>query len=283
MDSNYIHKSFSKWLVYLILVIPFVAGCGHDEKYEDNSYANVKLQLQAAPGVLQQVSVTSIDIIITSPELTEPRIFKITDINPAENSARTSIRVPLVNSLNFSVKAFQGECPVLSGILENVQLTPNQTAPLVIRLSHVQIIIGVRSNQAQVNVGENYSAEVFIEDAPKIYSFTCELSFDENLLTPTNIIPGDFFGNDVVFLEESQLPRREPGKIAIGITLKGNATGICSSGTLFQLTFGTASPGDARINIIQNDKLILKTPFPEFSPIEPSRIVIREGTSVKIQ
>ena len=276
MDSN-------KWIIYIILIIFCFFGCSRDEKYEDNPYTDVKLEFLTAPGVLQQVSVNSIELIVSSPELPEPRIIKITNISPTERSAKTSFKIPLVNSLNFSAKAYQGECPVLGGMLENVKLAPNQTNPVVIKLNLLQIIMGIRSSQEQLNSGEIYNAEIYIKDAPRVFSFTCELSFDEELLTPIDIVPGDFFGSDALFLQEIEFPRREPGKVALGITLKRDAAGVCGSGSLFQLSFRASSPGNARVNITQNDKLILRTPFPEFSQIESSQIVIEKGASVTVR
>jgi hypothetical protein len=231
------------------------------------------------------VEVSNIELTVSSPELDAPRVFKLEKIDTGGRSAKTSIKIPLVNSLNFSAKAFQGNCPKLSGKLENVKIAVDQTTPVVIKLDPIQIIIGVRSSQKKLTVGDTYTAEVFINDSPGIFAFTCELRFDENLLVPISFTPGDFFGekDNVLFIEESQLPRRQPGRITIGATLRGNTTGLCGSGTAFNLTFRAAGSGNATIGLMRNDMLKLITPYPDFAKIEDSRIIIENDISVTIE
>lgn len=268
--------------IVLLMILLWISGCGEDNSLIDNSAAPLKMEFRLAPSDTAQVNVTSIELTVSGPDMDEPRLYSITDIDPAESTARGLIRVPVGSGMRFSARAFEGECPALSGIRENVEITPDENPPVSIDLGPIQINIGVRSEQTQLSAGANYVLEVYIEDAPSLFAFTCELEFDENLLTPLEIIPGDFFGeeDDILFLEDSQLPRRQENRLVLGVTRKAGAPGVCGSGTAFRITFGTASAGNATVQLLRNENLTLSTPASE--SIEDSRITIGSVASVAV-
>jgi len=273
-----------RYLAFLALFV-LCLGCGEDEKALDDPYANLKFEFHTAP-LQQKLEITNIEIDITSSELEQPLNFTIKDIDSAARSARASIKIPVVSSLNLSAKAFKGKCPILKGKRENIVIKPSiQKTPLVIDLSPIQIYIGVRSAQEQINNGDTYTAELYINDAPGISALTCELLFNEDILVPVSSELGNFFEekNNVLFIEESQLPRRQKNRLTMGATLRGDAEGLCGSGTVFQITFRAVGNGNATINIVQNEMLRILTPYPDFTKIEDSRIVIEKGTSVIIK
>jgi len=218
-SKNAVPFAYLRGIIPLMILL-WVSGCGEDNVLTGNSAAPLKMEFRLAPSVSAQVNVTSIELTVSGPEIGEPRSYQITDINPAENTARGLISVPVGSGMTFSARAFEVECPALSGIRENVEIIPDENPPISIELGPIQISIGVRSQQAQLSVGTNYDLEVYIEDAPSLFAFTCELEFNGNLLNLLEIAPGDFFGeeDDILFLEASQLPR--PAIIAMFTLLR---------------------------------------------------------------
>jgi hypothetical protein len=212
--------------------------------------------------------------------MTEPHKSSITDIDQAGRTASGLVRVPVASSVTFSARAFEGECPVLAGLLENVEITPDRSAPITITLTPVQIVVGVRAERDQLTVGSRYEVEVYIEDAPELVALTCELEFDESLLEPLEATPGDFFGEDVLFIEDSELLRREENRLSMGITLKGDAPGACGSGVVFSVAFRARNSGQAEVALLENVTLTAVG----FEDIEDSsRISIESNSFVKIE
>jgi hypothetical protein len=280
-SKNAVPFAYLRGIIPLMILL-WVSGCGEDNVLTGSSVAPLKMEFRLAPSVSAQVNVTSIELTVSGPEIGEPRSYQITDINPAESTARGLIRVPVGSGMTFSARAFEVGCPALSGIRENVEIIPDENPPISIDLGPIQINVGVRSQQAQVSVGTNYDLEVYIEDAPSLFAFTCELEFNENLLTPLEIVPGDFFGeeDDILFIEDSQLPRTQENRLVLGVTRKDGAPGVCGSGTAFRITFGTSVAGNATVQLLRNENLTLSTPA--FERIEDSRIIIGTVASVTV-
>ena len=120
------------------------------------------------------------------------------------------------------------------------------------------IIISLRSQQEQLSVGSRYEVEVHIEDAPRLTAFTCELEFDENLLEPLEAVPGDFFGNDALFIEDSEFQRRERNLLSLGVALKGDNTGICGSDVVFRVVFQAVRESLNRGNRVGHSPAMVK-------------------------
>lgn len=244
----------------------------------DKQVTPLQIGFRLAPEAPAQTSITRIELTISSDDLSEPLFLPITNINNEARSASGLIQVPFMENVAFSVKAFEGSCPVLSGLLENIDIVSDMSIPIVINLSPVQTIIGIRSVQSEINNGSIYSADVYIEDAPELLGFTCELEFDERLIEPIEVMPGDFFGNSELFIQDSELPRREENRLAMGITLNRDDAGVCGSGAIFQVTFRATGSGETIVEIVDNLTLI----GTDFEPIE-STIQIKSGSIVKIQ
>jgi hypothetical protein len=274
---------YLKSIILLTILILYASGCGQDSALIDDPTIPLGIEFHPAPGAALQTNLSRIELTVSVPDMDEPLIFPITDINSETRTARGSIRVPVGSGISFFVRAFEGDCPALSGLLENVEITPDRTAPISIRLDIIQIIIGVRSQQDQLSVGSDYVVEVYIEDTPRLFAFTCELEFDNNLLQPVEIVPGDFFGasDDFLFVEDSQLPRNQQNRLSLGITRKGSDPGVCGSGTVFRVSLRAASPGNAAVRLLQNDLLTLTDPDHEM--IDDSRIRIVSSVLINIQ
>lgn len=267
-------------IVFLTISLLCVYGCGQDSVLVGNSTAPLEIGFQLAPGAPAQSNITRIELTVSTPDIDEPLFFPIVNINQADRTASGVIPVPISESVTFSVRAFEGDCPALSGLVENINIASGRTAPLIIRLSPTQIIIGLRSQQEQLSVGSRYEVEVHVEDAPRLTAFTCQLKFDENLLEPLEAVPGDFFGNNALFIEDSEFQRREENQISLGITLKGDNTGICGSGVVFRISFQATSSGNAEVAIMDN--VVLTTS--DFEHMEDSaRIRIEPAIFVRIE
>ncbi len=246
----------------------------------DKPTTPLEIGFQLAPNAPAQSDITRIELTVSSPDIEEPQLFPITNINQAGRTATGLIEIPVSESVTFAVKAFEGACPALSGLLENVNVAPDRTAPIIIRLSTIQIVVGVRSAQAQLSVGNRYEVDVFVEDAPGLTAFTCELGFDEDLLEPLGAEPGDFFGENALFIEDSEFDGRLENRLSLGTALRGNNTGVCGSGVVFRATFRARASGNAEIAIMES--LTLTTS--DFEQIEdPTRINIVPGLLVAIE
>ena len=170
-----IYSMYFRNIAILIVILLWVYGCGQDAPIIDEPTTPLEIGFQLAPNAPAQSDITRIDLTVSSPDIEEPRLFSITQINQAGRSATGQIEIPISESVTFSVKAFEGACPALGGLLENVNITPDRTARIIIRLSTLQIIVGVRSAQAQLSVGGSYEVDVFVEDAPRLTAITCQL------------------------------------------------------------------------------------------------------------
>ncbi len=272
-------------LFTLAILVFSIFGCGQDTHLTGDPAVPLGIEFCLAPGAASQASLTRMELTVSSPDMDEPLFFPITDVNSETRTARASITVPVGNNVTFFVKAFEEDCPALSGLLENVEVTPDRAAPVTIILAPIQIVIGIRSQQEQLNLGNNYVLEIYIEDAPRLFSFTCELEFDAALLEPVEIVPGEFFGaaDDFLFMEDSQLPRNQRNRLSLGITRKGNDIGVCGSGTLFRMTFTAIGTGNAAIRLLRNDILTMTTPEPASERIEDSRIRVEPAVVIDIK
>ena len=257
----------------LTTILLWIYGCGQDTPFVGESTTPLEIGFQLAPDAPAQSNITRIDLTVSSPDLDEPRFFPITNINQSARTATGFIEIPVSESVTFSVKAFEGECPALSGLLENTEIAPDRAAPIIIRLSAIQIAVGVRSTQTQLSVGSRYGVEVYVEDAPRLTAFTCVLGFDEDLLEPLEAVPGDFFGTDALFIEDSEFQRRLGNRLSLGIALKGDVTGVCGSGVVFHVTFRARASGNAEIAVLENVTLTATG----FEQIEDSSRVRRES------
>lgn len=274
--------------IILLILLFCIYGCERDTSIMDDSDVPLRIEFRLAPGAQAQCNITAIELTVSAPDMDEPRLFRITDINREERTARELITVPAVENMTFSVDAFEGDCRTFSGLLESVNISPDVDAPIEILLTPIPIVIGIRAEQDQLSVGAPCKVEIYIENAPALFALTCELEFDPNLLQPQEIISGGFFGTDVLFIEDSEFPRREENRLALGITHKTDAagdvivdvTGSCGSGTVFEITFGTIATGNAAIALLEN--ITLTTPA--FEQIDvPSRVNIEPNASVKIE
>ena len=255
-------------IALLVIVFLFhISGCGEDTPPADGATTQLEIGFRLAPDVAAQSAITRIELTLSASVMDEPRVFQITDIDTEGRVARGLIQVPVIRELTVSASAFEGDCFVLRGSLE-WDVVASGDSPITIELTPVEIVIGIRSGQDQLGLQDIYDLEVYLEDAPPVFAFACELEYDENLLRPQEAIPGDFFGveNDVLFIEDSQLPRRQENRLALGITRKAGDTGVCGSGVVFRISFATVGKGDASVRLLDNVTLTT----PAFEKIEDS-------------
>ena len=266
-------------IAFLIMFVLCIYGCGQDSTLTEESVAPLQIGFDFAPEAPAQNNITLIELTASAPDFDEPLIFSITNIDNNAHTARGLIQMPVAEDVTLSARAFEGKCPVLSGLLGNLDISSDTSSSTII-LSPIQTVIGVRSGQDELNVGSTYSLDVFIEDAPELMYFTCGLEFDEGLIEPLEVAPGDFFGDDALFIQDIELPRREENRLAMGITLKADTAGVCGSGTIFQVTFRTRSSGQARVRLLDSVTLMGSG----FEPLEdPARIRIESDSTLKIQ
>ncbi|MBD3182132.1 hypothetical protein GF312_07565 [Candidatus Poribacteria bacterium] len=269
-------------IVNFIIIISIIStfGCGQDNHIQRNTEDQHSISFHLSPDTPAQNNVTEIELKITVSDA-EPEFLRITNVNPGQHTARTSISVPVESSITLSAIAFDGICPVLRGNLENLEVSPEQNSPITIVLNPVQAVIGIRSNQQQISPGENWDVEIYIEDAPKLLAVTMELQFNEQLLTPIESITGGGFGSDAIFLEDSGFNRREENILSLGLARPSGNAGVCGSGVLFRITFEALVSGNASVRILRNNMFTLTTP--DFERIDNSRIIIRPDISIEIR
>jgi hypothetical protein len=283
---NMIVTGYMKHAVPLLMLALFACGCGQDEAMIGKSETPVKIGFCLAPDALAQADITRIELRISISDSDEALHFRRIDIDPEERNARETVLLPIGESLTFSVRAFDMDHPVLSGLREKVVLGPDENEPVVINLSLIQTVIGVRiePEQNQVKPGDTFVAEIYVSDAYRLAVFTCELGFDRGLLELLRIEPGDLFGEkeDCLFLEANEYPESQENRIALAIARKAGTGGISGSGNALRLTFEAKSTGIAYLEIQDNDKLILMNDaFEEIKRTD--QVKVEPGMSVRIE
>jgi len=275
-----------KHTIFLVMLPLSVLGCSEDSPSTDALTVRPRIEFRLAPGTqrtLEEYEITKIELTVSAPDINESLLFEITDIDNEEHSAMDSIDVPESSNMTFYATAFQGDKPMLSSSKENVDITQEHT--ITIELAPIQpIVIGMRPEEVQLNVGDTYPLEIYIEHASKLSAFNCELEFDEDLLRPVEVVPGGFFGgrDDILYIEDSQFPRRQKGRLSLGITRKAGTGGAFGSDSMFRITFMAMNTGDTTIRLLRNELLRLTTST--FEQIDdPSRMIVKAEVLVKIR
>jgi len=273
-------KSHYCLLVFLLLS---ALGCGDDDPLVGEATVTPNIQFHLAPAALSQeaVNITRIELTVSAPDITPPIEVVFTDVDVANRAARGTVSVPAGRNRTFLAKAFDGDCPVLRGGAENVDV--GRDAPeIVLALEPATLIIGVRTVVSQLSFGEMGAVEVYIEDAPPLFGFTCELAYDERSLTPFEVKAGDFFGgeDERLFLSDRDFSR-QPGRLTLGISRKRGTSGVCGSGVAFEVVFYALDPGTASIALIPGENLVLTTP--DAQNVAGDRITIAPGITIDVQ
>jgi hypothetical protein len=265
----------------LFIVVLMIAGCSYNDA-ENNGTANLTIGFQLAPNIAQQVNITKIELTITAPDITKPKVFQITNIDASNRTAIGEIKVPIGVGRTFHVKSYDGEYPILDGLLENVTITSEEITPLIINLTPIKAILSLNTDKDKLKVGDSLVVDFRIDDAPMVFGFTGELEFNESVLQPMEVTFGDFFGNkdDLLFMSDVQFDTRQMNRLNLGVTRKAGTLGVGNTGVIFRITFRAKAPGDASIKILRNNKLTLTDP--EFKKLEDSRIIIGNMPDVKV-
>jgi len=284
---------YSKYIAILLMPVLLICGCGQDTPLGDKSEIPATIGFCLAPNITLQASITKIEITVSAFDSGDlkflPLIVSVEGKDSEAQLIETSILLPVEEALNISIKAFQSDCPVLSGFLENVVIGTDEYEPVInIELSPIQTVIDIRSEQDKVKLGETYVLEVYVEDASELIAFTCELEFDDSLLGYPEIERGELLKDrdDLLpFWESSDFPRSEGNRIALAFTGKADTgRGICGSGGLFRFTFETQSTGIASIEILDTDVEVWMLVNGAFEEIKDSdRVRLGRKVSVTIE
>jgi len=271
-------------IIFLTILTFCVFGCGQDDHIIGNSTARLNIEFHLAPGAAIP-NINRIDITVSAPDMDKPISFppiERKDIDYEGKTAKSKANVPIGKDRRFYATAFDENNVAIFNGFTNVDITPDKDTTVLIEFSQ-QIIIGIQPNQNQLKVGDEYTLDIHINDVLELFAFTCELEFDENLLTPVGATPGEFFGSkdDILFIEDSTFPKRQQNHLSLMITRKAGAAGVLGSGVAFQVTFKAISKGSTSITLLRNS--MLKLTSPDFKQIEDSRIIIEPSVPVKIE
>ncbi len=253
-----------KMIAFWTILVLGASGCGQDALLIDSSTTLQEIQFYLAPGDSAQESpnITRIDLTVYWPNI-EPKhdSFPINQEQRNEQEATRLILVPIGKEVTIAVKAFEGDYAVRSGS-KKIMVNEGDNTTITILLDLIPIVL--RAEKDRLSSGTPLVLEVHLNDAQELFAFTCELEFNE-LLKPEGVTPGDFFGEDVLYLgvaekkywtnivpegNEMQPGRQEGNRLALGITRKAGADGgRGGSGAVFWITFGTIGAGDAAIKL----------------------------------
>jgi hypothetical protein len=135
-----------------------------------------------------------------------------------------------------------------------------------------------------VNVGDEFTLDIIVEDAQNLFGASFELTFDGNILQAIEAIPWDFLGEDVVFFT---MP--EAHAMTVSISKKAGSMPATGTGLLAKVTFKAKKAGTTDIGF-RPDTLSLQqadgSPIPQFESLDLREChVIVEGVdfSMKVE
>lgn len=237
------------FLVIIAILSPFIPGCEHDHETFPSNYAYPKLQLVFSPALGQQVEITRVVLSVTAP-----------DIEPIEaelavdgQRATGAIAVPTGEKRTFTIRAYAGEEVEYEAEKMVALLETGPDFSLELHLERVKLTLKMQPAEITTLEGDTFETEITVEHAKDLFGCTFELTYDGRLLTPVEVVQGDLFGDETLFLYQV-----EPNRISIGITRRAGAGSVNGSGVISRVSFQALAPGETEVKIVHNDTLAFR-------------------------
>ncbi len=128
---------------------------------------------------------------------------------------------------------------VATAVYDDGESGPSNEAEATITQASGDIEIAVESSQV---VGAEFWLDITVADVQNLFGVSFDIDFTNtdfvDVLTPTssNIVPGDFLGDDVVFAANVD---EADGKVSIGISRKSGQGGVDGSGIIANVRFAS--------------------------------------------
>ncbi|MEW5766146.1 MAG: fibronectin type III domain-containing protein [bacterium] len=167
---------------------------------------------------------------------------------PKETQLTTSHVVNLTGLEPDTTYYFKVESQEAEGIFVRQEgsfatIAPSQDIPL----------LKIVPASKEAKVGDQFALEVRIEKVTNLFQTSFRAAFDPKVITAKGAEPGEFLGEDVVFLG---MPDNEKGTIELAITRKGEMSGVSGSGVLAIINFKAENKGTTAIGISRDDLLL---------------------------
>jgi len=121
----------------------------------------------------------------------------------------------------------------------------------------------------QVQPGEEFTVDVFVEGLQNLYSAPLFIDFDGKLIEFLRAEEGDFLkqgGQPTIFTSSAN---QNAGKVIVGNKRSGEGGGASGSGRLMQLVFRAKNAGNAKIGL---DRLNFRDPEGKKMPVTTAGI-----------
>lgn len=242
----------------IMLISVLLAACGHENpasQQEPKARARAEIRILLAPSAMNRLEACSTsvqDIARVTVTVSAPDMDTIAeDLTVEGREANGALEVPVGVDRIFTVDAYEGNTLRYKGS-ETIDIPAGDPVSLDIYLEPATLAIIVKSASESVSPGDRFSAEVRIYNAYQLYAATFVLRYDASLLRIAEAEAGDLLGDDVLFFQ-----RLDEGAVSIGVTLKGNVSGIDGSGVIAVISFEALARGTAKIEFSTDQRLSL--------------------------
>jgi len=137
-----------------------------------------------------------------------------------------------------------------------------------------QAVLRISPATEMVNVGDEFTLDIVVEDAQNLFGASFELAFDGSVLEATDATPGDLLGEDVIFF-------KMPGTntISVSITKKAGSSPASGTGVLAAITFKAKAVGTTDLSFVRETLTLQQA---NGSPIAGFDRITIEGASVTV-
>jgi hypothetical protein len=117
-----------------------------------------------------------------------------------------------------------------------------------------------------VDVGENFTVEVRIDNVMDLYAWQVALSFNSSVLNALNVTyaPDSVFNGNMDIITVTPVVDNARGYVLHGECLLGPVPGVNASGGLLQVTFAVIGHGQSSLHLVREGEGILPEDFASF-------------------
>jgi hypothetical protein len=117
-----------------------------------------------------------------------------------------------------------------------------------------------------IDVGQNFTVEVRIDNVTDLYAWQIALSFNASVLNVLNVTyaPDSIFNGNMDVVTVTPLIDNAAGYVLVGMCLLGPIPGVSGSGGLFQVAFAVVGHGQSLLHIVREGEGILPEDYASF-------------------
>jgi hypothetical protein len=116
------------------------------------------------------------------------------------------------------------------------------TEPLEIFIGY-QPVLNIHPQDNQLKLGDEIKLSATVSDISELFGASFEIKYNGNMLEYVNSSPGDFMGEDVIFLDMS-----DSNSVSIAVSMKSGANPAHGSGVIADITFRAKGVGESEVS-----------------------------------